>query len=91
MEYDLIASHPGTKTPVVRLNYQERRILRALTEGTDCTTKTLSESLSLAPNTVRQYISMMLRTLGLPSRADLVVWATQNPEVLAACRQAPEG
>lgn len=60
--------------PLVRLTPQEERILTLVAEG--CTNRQIGERMFLSPKTVKNYVSTLLRKLGMKRRTEAAVYAT---------------
>ncbi len=67
------AGSPDDK--VAQLTDQERHILALVAEGK--TNKQIAESLHLSPHTVKNYVSDILKKLGVARRAEAVVYYTR--------------
>lgn len=58
------------------LSARERQVLELVCEGESLTG--ISEKLSVAPNTVRNYFSRLYRKIGVHSRAELIIWVKRH-------------
>lgn len=56
---------------VQQLNAQELRVFELLAEG--MSNKEIAETINLSPNTVRNYVSMILDKLGLSNRTEIAL------------------
>ncbi|WP_331769060.1 response regulator transcription factor (plasmid) [Embleya sp. NBC_00888] len=71
---DRVRSGPRTDPRMASLTEQERRILELITEG--MTNRQISGQLHLAEKTVKNYVSTVLRKLGLERRIQAAVFAS---------------
>lgn len=72
-----------------KLTPQERRILQFIAEG--CTNRQIANELYLAEKTVKNYVSNMLRKLGMERRTQAAVYATRLDQALLARCDARSG
>ncbi len=59
---------PDPDGPMARLSQQERRVLELIAEGN--TNRQIAASLDLAEKTVKNYVSSVLRKLGVARRSE---------------------
>lgn len=62
--------------PFAELSARERQVLERIAQGKD--NSVISEELSLAEQTVRNYASMVYDKIGVTSRVEAVVWARER-------------
>jgi two-component system, NarL family, response regulator DevR len=70
-----IANPPAGDPVLEALSPQERRVLDLIAEGQ--TNKQIAESMFLAENTVKNYITGLLRKLKMASRTEAAIYATK--------------
>ncbi|UDY22975.1 response regulator [Nocardioides sp. Kera G14] len=72
---DRVRNGPAVAPELEALNDQERRILELVAEG--LTNRQIAEQMYLAEKTVKNYVSIMLRKLGLERRTQAAVLASK--------------
>ena len=70
-----IANPPQSDQPVSSLSPQESRILDHIAEGK--TNKQIAEAMFLSENTVKNYVTGLLRKLQMTSRTEAAIYATK--------------
>ena len=69
-------THPPKQDPAVAsLSTQEARILDLISEGK--TNKQIAEAMFLSENTVKNYVTGLLRKLQMTSRTEAAIYATK--------------
>ncbi len=71
----LRAGQSGDEERLSALNERERQLLELVAEG--LTNRSIGEHLHLSEKTVKNYVSAMLRKLGMDTRTEAAVFATQ--------------
>ena len=71
----LVDPASGRGTGLATLTRQEQRILKLLADG--CTNRQIAAELFLAEKTVKNYVSNLLRKLGMERRTQAAVYATR--------------
>jgi predicted ATPase/DNA-binding CsgD family transcriptional regulator len=72
----LLAGSPAVASPNADLSAREREVARLLARG--LTNKQIATALVVSPGTVRTHVEHILTKLGLRSRAQIAVWASQQ-------------
>ena len=70
-----IANPPKADAPLSSLSPQEGRILDLIADGK--TNKQIAEAMFLSENTVKNYITSLLRKLKMTSRTEAAIYATK--------------
>jgi two-component system, NarL family, response regulator DevR len=70
-----IANPPKTDPALASLSRQERRILDLIAEG--MTNRQIAEAMFLSENTVKNYVTGLLRKLNMSSRTEAAIFATK--------------
>jgi two-component system, NarL family, response regulator DevR len=71
-----IANPPKADPELAALSPQERRILEQIAEGK--TNRQIAEAMFLAEHTVKNYVTSLLRKLGMSSRTEAAIYATRR-------------
>ncbi len=75
---DAALSGPDPDGPLARLSQQERRVLELIAEGN--TNRQIAASLDLAEKTVKNYVSSVLRKLGVARRSEAAAFMAANEQ-----------
>lgn len=83
----IVTTPAGHTRPVqfVVLSIREAQILRGICEG--LSNKQLALALKIQPGTLATHIARIKTGLEVSSRAELVVWAMQNPAAMTVTRR----
>lgn len=73
---ELARAGPDPDGPMARLSQQERRVLELIAEGN--TNRQIAAALELAEKTVKNYVSSVLRKLGVARRSEAAAFMAAN-------------
>ena len=71
-----VSGNGNNNLEISDLTHREKQVLELIAEG--LSNSVIAEQLSLAPHTIRNYISQVYEKLDLHSRAEAIVWARER-------------